>query len=163
MTNDIDGCDEERLSRYIDGETTPQERQRIDRHLADCIACRQYLQQQQQLAGQLHREVTAARQAVDFGRLAVQITDSVGKRPPLRDTLLSWKLLLPVAATAALVLFFFTSVFQPPAPAGPSAIINSFTGKVSSVMILETPQSRNTVIWYSEETREGNGTESKKL
>ena len=163
MIDDSKHCDEQLLSRHIDGETTPQETRRIDSHLQHCAGCRHYVRQQKELAQQLRREVTAAQRAVDFNRLQAEITGAAGRRPMLRETLFSWKLMLPVAATAALALFFFTSLFQPAAPAGPSAIINSFTGKVSSVMILETPQNHHTVIWYSEESTEGNGIESKKL
>lgn len=163
MIDDKQKCDEARLSRYVDGEATPQERQRVETHLLRCPGCRQFVQQQQQLARQLRREVAAARQAVDFERLERQITGAVGRRPLLREKLFSWKMALPVAATAALALFFITSSLHSPVPAGPSAVINSFTGRVSSVMILETPGSNRTVIWYSEETTEGNGSESQKL
>ena len=163
MIDEPKRCDEALLSRYIDGETAPEDTRQIERHLPHCPGCRQFVQQQGQLARQLRREVTAARQAVDFDRLERQITGAAAaRRWQPRHWLLSWKLWLPVAATAAVGLFFFTSLFQPP-PAGPSAIINSFTGKVSSVMILETPQRHHTVIWYSEESTEGNGIESKKL
>ena len=167
MIDDSKRCNEELLSLFIDGELGPEESRRVERHLQDCPTCRQYLQQQGELAQQLRREVSLARQAVDFQRLEQHIVGKTGGRPALghhmRQWLLSWRLMLPVAATAVLILFFFTSVFEPPAPPGPSAIIKSFTGKVSSVMILETPQSHHTVIWYSEEAMEGNGTESKKL
>jgi hypothetical protein len=33
----------------------------------------------------------------------------------------------------------------------PSAIINSFTGSMSSVMIFETPETRQTILWYKED------------
>ena len=167
MTVERERCNGELLSRYLDRETTPEETQHVDRHLKQCPACRQHLQQHGELARRLRREVSAAGEAADFDRLEMHIIRAA-RRPKspwidLRRTRFSWKLLVPIAATAAVALFFFTSVFQPPAPAGPSAIINSFTGRVSSVMILETPQSRHTVIWYSEETMEANGADSKKL
>ena len=159
-------CNEELLNRYLDRETTPEETQRVDRHLQRCPACRQQLQLQGELAQQVRREISAARRAVDFEQLQRRIL-SAARRPrhawvDWRETLLSWKLLVPVAATAVLALFVFNSLFQAPAPPGPSAIINSFTGRVSSVMILETPQSHHTVIWYEEST-EGNGADSKIL
>ncbi|KPJ78261.1 MAG: hypothetical protein AMJ54_04670 [Deltaproteobacteria bacterium SG8_13] len=169
MNGASEQCNQELLSLYIDGEMSPEESRQVDRHLQHCRACRQYVQQQAELAQRLRREVSVARQGVDFQRLEKRIVDQAGGQPSLQDrfrqTLFSWKLILPAAAAAALVLFFFTNLFQlqPPAASGPSAIINSFTGKVSSVMILETPQSHHTVIWYREEAMEGNGTESKKL
>jgi anti-sigma factor RsiW len=163
MIDDMEKCDEALLNRYVDGEAAEEEAQRVDRHLERCAACRRFVQQQEQLAQQLRREVADARQAEDFDRLEMRIRRGVGRRPQLRESLLSWKLLLPVGATAALALVFFTSLFRPSVPGGPSAVINSFTGTVSSVMILETPLSHRTVIWYSEEAPEANGTESQKL
>ena len=167
MIDDTKRCNEERLSLFIDGEAAPEELRQVERHLQSCPACRRYVQQQQELAQLLRREVSHARQTVDFHRLEQQIVGKTGRRTalghPVRQWLLSWKLMLPVAATAALILLLSTSLMDPPAPPGPSAIIKSFTGRVSSVMILETPQSHRTVIWYSEESMEGNGTESKKL
>ena len=167
MKDDTERCNEERLSLFIDGEAEPEEVRQIESHLQTCLACRQYVQQQKELAQMLRREVSLARQAVDFHRLEQQIVDKTGRRKapglPVRQWLLSWKLMLPVAATAALIFLFSTSLLDPPAPPEPSAIIKSFTGRVSSVMILETPQSHRTVIWYSEESMEGNGTESQKL
>jgi anti-sigma factor RsiW len=160
MIDDMEKCDEALLNRYVDGEVTVEEEQRVERHLRRCAGCRRFTQQQKQMAQQLRLEVHDARQAEDFDRLEMRIKRAVGRRPQLRESLPSWKLLLPVGATAALALFFFSSLFQPPVPAGPSAVIKSFTGTVSSVMILETPLSHRTVIWYSEETPEGNGTES---
>ena len=167
MTDEPKRCNQERLSRFIDGEADPEDMRQVERHLLSCPTCRQYVQQQKELAQLLRREVSFARQSVDFHRLERQIVGKTLRRPvpgfSVRQWLLSWKLMLPVAATAALILFFSTSLLDPPAPPGPSAIIKSFTGRVSSVMILETPRSQRTVIWYSEESTEGNGTESKKL
>ena len=167
MVEDNKKCNAEMINRYIDGETSPPETKWIDRHLQSCPGCRQSVQQHRELAQRLHREVSAAREALDIDRLEQQIVSAArmraGQRSRLRETLFSWKLMLPVAATAALALYFFTSLLPAPAPTGPSAVINSFTGRVSSVMILETPQSRQTVIWFSEEAKEGNGAESKQI
>jgi hypothetical protein len=148
-------CDLILLSRYADQETNPEETRQIKAHLLSCPQCRQALAQQRQLAELLQQGVIAVQQAVDFDLLEKRIL-TVDRRPSgiwsnIRDWVLSWKVALPVAAAAALILFFYTPLFQQPSPSGPSAIINSFTGRVTSVMILETPRSQQTVIWYSEE------------
>ena len=49
------------------------------------------------------------------------------------------------------VFFIYTHFIDKPMPV-PSAIINSFTGSVSSVMILETPETREIILWYNEDT-----------
>ncbi len=167
MGDDQKHCNQEMLSRYVDREASPEQMRRIELHLQRCSSCRQYVQLHGDLAQRLQRVVSASRERVDFDELEQRIVSAARRHPDrrgqLREALFSWKLLLPVAATAALALFFFTSLFQSPPPPGPSAIINSFTGRVSSVMILQTPQSHHTVIWYSEEATEGNGADSKKL
>lgn len=160
-------CDSELLNRYIDGETSPEETRQVDSHLQGCAGCRLVVRRQAELAEGLRREVSDAGRQVDFDRLQQRIVNAARRRPAvwqrLADASLAWKLMVPAAATAMLALFFFTSVMEPPAASGPSAIINSFTGRVSSVMILETPKSHHTVIWYSEEAATGNGSEDKKL
>ncbi|UCG79777.1 MAG: zf-HC2 domain-containing protein [Desulfobacterales bacterium] len=150
-------CDLILLSRYADQETNPEETRQIQAHLLSCPECRQALAEQRQLAELLQQGVSAAQQGVDFDRLEKRILTVDRRRSriwsDIREGVLSWKVALPVAtAAAALILFFFTPLFQQPSPSGPSAIINSFTGRVTSVMILETPRSQQTVIWYSEES-----------
>jgi anti-sigma factor RsiW len=46
-----------RLSGYIDGELTQQERQQVERHLEDCAGCRQLQQELTELRGQLRESV----------------------------------------------------------------------------------------------------------
>ena len=74
----------------------------------------------------------------------------------LLEILFSWRMALSAAAAVALLVFLIYNPFQPALSSGPSAIIDSFTGQVKSVMILETPQNRQTVIWYSEESKAEN-------
>jgi hypothetical protein len=55
------------------------------------------------------------------------------------------------AGAAALVLALLLVTLPPPAQlAEPSAIVNSFSGDVASVIIVETPESHQTIIWYTE-------------
>ena len=157
-------CDLILLSRYADQETKPEETRQVRAHLLSCPQCRQALAEQRQVAELLQQGIFAAQQAVDFDRLEKRILTADRRRRSIwsdvRDWVLSWKVALPVAAAAALILFFFTPLFQQPSPSGPSAIINSFTGRVTSVMILETPRSQQTVIWYSEESPTDNASEN---
>jgi predicted membrane-bound mannosyltransferase len=158
-------CDLILLSRYADQEANPEETRQVRAHLLTCPQCRQALAEQRQLAELLQQGVFTAQQAVDFDRLEKRILTDDRRRSgiwsDIRDWVLSWKVALPVAATAAaLIIFFYTPLFQQPSPSGPSAIINSFTGRVTSVMILETPRSQQTVIWYSEESPTDNAPEN---
>ena len=58
---------------------------------------------------------------------------------------------IPATVAAGLLVFFgYAHFLAKPAPV-PSAIINSFTGSMSSVMIFETPETRQTILWYKED------------
>ncbi len=47
----------DRLSGYIDGELTQQERQQVERHVEDCAECRRLQQDLTELRSQLHESV----------------------------------------------------------------------------------------------------------
>ncbi len=70
----------------------------------------------------------------------------------LAGRLPSGRILVPVSSLAMLLilclaLFRYTYFTD---ESGPSAIVDSFTGNVTSVVIIETPESRQTIIWFSE-------------
>jgi hypothetical protein len=56
-------------------------------------------------------------------------------------------------AAGLLIFFAYTNFVAKPAYV-PSAIIKSFSGSMSSVMVFETPETRQTILWYNEETDE---------
>ena len=91
---------------------------------------------------------------VNLDALEERVLDLIRKKrvpwwKKVMDLLGSRKLLIPAAAMAVLLLFF--SIMWQPAPvSAPSAIVKPFSGDVSSVMIIETPKSRNVIIWYNE-------------
>ena len=147
-------CDEERIGRYFDGEISQEEYDSISRHLKDCPSCQEILQDNQAIStvfrNSLEREVSQAGLAALETRVLGQIRQ---KENPwwerLTTLLFSNKLLIPASAVAALILFFVITR-GPTTISGPSALIEAFSGEVSSVMIIETPKSRQTIIWYKE-------------
>ena len=62
------------------------------------------------------------------------------------------KRLFALTAATGLLLFVLAFFFEAETPSGPSAIVTSFQGEYSSVMIMETPETRNTIIWFDETT-----------
>ena len=167
MTDKLNSCNPEEISRYLDGETNPADSRRIEEHLQSCSKCRGKLTQLRETGDILRLTVQTAGSGVDFQRLEQQIVTAARQSPPQRDRLLesmfSWKLALPAAAAVVLLMIFIYKPFQPSLTAGPSAIIDSFTGQVKSVMILETPQNRQTVIWYSEENKAENASDPTRI
>jgi len=147
-------CDEELIGRYFDGELSQKEHDSISMHFRDCPSCQKILQDNQVVStvfrDKLAREVSQA----DLGVLETRVLNQIRqkenlwwKRPVKRFA--STKILIPATALAALILFFAIT-WSPTTISGPSAIIESFSGEVSSVMIIETPKSRQTIIWYKE-------------
>ena len=153
-------CKLEEISRFHDGETYQAETRRIEEHLQECPECRQELTRLREISGKLRQTVEKAHKEMDFQRFEQQILTAARQHTRLRDrlkeSLFSWRLAIPAAAAALLIVFFINNLFQPSLSSGPSAIIDSFTGQVKSVMILETTSKRQTVIWYSEENKAEN-------
>ena len=167
MTDQLNLCNPEEISRYLDGETNSADTHRIEEHLRICSDCRRKLTQLRETGDILRQTVETAGKEMDFQRLEQQIFTATRQHHPQRDRLserlFSWRVALPAAAAAALLVLFIFNPFQPSLSSGPSAIIDSFTGQVKSVMILETPQNRQTVIWYSEESKAENASDPTRI
>jgi len=151
-------CNQELLSRYYDGELVSQDlHQRIETHLQSCADCRSMLEDFARIGHVGRRHTDQAVAALDTEATTKRI---LARRPILRGTSVSWRnwfkpsrLFLPVAVTAlALAIYIIPQLFRTQTTnAAPSAIINSFTGSVTSVMFYETPNTHQTIIWISED------------
>lgn len=63
------------------------------------------------------------------------------------------KFYLQLTSVAAIILVSISMIYlqkEPSFSGGPSAIITSVDGDISSVMILETQEEKHTIIWYKE-------------
>jgi anti-sigma factor RsiW len=148
-------CDSELISRYHDDELDTEATAQVRRHLETCDACRKTLMEikgiSQVFRDRIHREGrTVAPASID-----AQILSRITGKPRFSfygflKPLVTKKFVYPAAAAMAVLILVFT-FFNPSDSTGPSAIINSFTGQVSSVMIIETPGQRHTILWFSED------------
>lgn len=72
----------ERLSGYLDGELTQQERQRVELHLADCAECRGLLDELSALRERMGRAGLSARHEMEWREnmndLGVQLSRGIG-------------------------------------------------------------------------------------
>ena len=150
-------CNQELLSRYHDKELTPPEREQVEAHLEKCPACQSTLASFARMGHISRRHTDRAVAALDTEAMAKRI---IARRPLPKETSVRWRdwfkpsrLFLPVAVTAlALAIYIIPQPFRTQTTnAAPSAIINSFTGSVTSVMFYETPNTRQTIIWISED------------
>lgn len=157
MTNiQSNGCDDALLVRYLDGDVSPDEEKRMEDHLRRCGACRRQLAFFSDFSQDFKKYVQGETEQIDFTPLEKEVIHKALfqhrlKRGPARF-IASLRFVLPAVAVACLLLFFTYSRFAVDhGPAQPSAIINSFTGSMTSVMIFETPETRQTILWYHEE------------
>lgn len=155
MTNPYPNtCDDALLDRYLEEGLDDGEKARMETHLQACPHCRGQVAALTAFSRRFCDRVQQAAAAVDFVNLEKQVLVELLHQRHARSGLATFwaslKYAIPIAVTAGLLIFFAYSTYMvKPAPA-PSAIINSFTGAVSSVMIFETPETRQTILWYKE-------------
>jgi anti-sigma factor RsiW len=151
-------CDQEQISRFHDGELSPQDNRRMEAHLKDCPDCQMLLADFDRLGHLTRRHADQALAAIDTGEMAQHILARMQKSREASADWRNWlkpgRLLIPVTVAAlALAIFIVPRPFNKvPDSEAPSAIINSFTGSVTSVMLFETPNTHQTIIWFKEDS-----------
>ena len=150
------GCDPDLISRFYDGELGVEEQLKVSEHLKGCASCEKLLREFRSVSVHFRAEYTETPSHADFEEIGGKVLNRIKRKkafqiPNLKESFFSKRIYIPLAAAATVVLVLF-SVFNIMGPnPGPSAIVNSFTGQVSSVMILETPGTHHTIVWFSEE------------
>ncbi len=147
-------CDPVIVSRFFDKELDPADDASIDRHIDSCPSCRKMLDDLKALSRQVRTHITGICDT-DHTSIEKSLLEAICKKKTpfgerIKAAVLSKKVWIPVTAAASLLLVFFT-VFQSPGVTEPSAIIVSLSGDVSSVVIIETPGTRQTILWFNEE------------
>jgi anti-sigma factor RsiW len=149
------GCDENLLCRYMDDDLLPAEQAQVEEHLDRCHQCRQQVAAMHRFSKHLCDRVRQAADDVDFTALEKSVLNKALRQRHPRGGwatfFASLKYTIPATIAAGLLFFFGYSQFMSEPVTAPSAIINSFTGSMSSVMIFETPETRQTILWYKED------------
>lgn len=146
-------CDPGLISRFFDGELEAEEHGRVARHVKECPACRKRLEEFQTLSGDIRSFLTKPYRE-ESPELEQKVLEAIQKREAVwwvkaKEMIFSKRVLIPASALASAVLIFF-SLFYTPAVSGPSAIVTSLSGSGSSVIIMETPRTRQTILWFNE-------------
>jgi anti-sigma factor RsiW len=139
----------------MDGELGTDEMAQVQRHLEDCPACQREFRELKAISTRFKSELDSVLSKVYPLNLEQQVWEQIQKkRVPwwtrLGDLLVTKRFLVPATAVAAMFILFFMLIGHPTQVSGPSAIVDSFSGEISSAMILETPRSRQTIIWFTE-------------
>lgn len=166
MKTDQTTCDDSLLNRFFDRELGPDECTRISEHLKDCPSCQKALRGDRSISTafktHLGKELSRTNlEKVEERVLTLIQSKEVSWWTKAKDLLFSKKFYVPATGIAAILILFFSYSRQPRSTSSPSAIINSFKGDVASVMILETRNSHQTILWFDETvvSDEDNGTE----
>ena len=158
----LTGCNPETISRYCDGELPVGQIDRFRAHLETCRSCRQVMDDYKSVSRMASQEIIHRFPPETATNLEYRIMNRLKSGNPEKEHSLYkrigsrifqiGKVLVPTTAMAAGALFFFTWTHNTPVvEAAPSAIISSISGDVKSIMIMETPGTRQTILWIQEE------------
>ena len=153
MRESLEKCNPDLLSPYLDKELGEEEHSLVELHLKECQACKRKLEELMSLSGEFEGLIkNQSLPSTDH-----RVEDLVLKRirryevalwKRLKDNL-SWKrVMVPASGISVAVLFLLFS--WQPGNRGPTAIVKSISGDVSSIYILETPGTRQTILWFKE-------------
>ncbi len=152
MTNSEIICDTELVSRYLDNELDGNELKRVETHISDCKSCRTRLNDYIKIDNGINFLINNRADAQSRGFENRVIEAIRGKRAgstSWKKAVLSKRMLVPAGLAVSVILMFFTFL-KSPAQIGPTAIVSSLSGSGSSVMILETSETRQTILWFNE-------------
>ena len=153
MENDLKFCNPEKASRFFDGELETDEHAYMAEHLKTCPVCREKVEDFQSISERVKAYISEAYNK-DNEELEEKIIEAIRKKEAPwwirgKELLFSKKLLIPVGVAISFLLIFFMT-FGNSAVRRPSAIITSLSGSGTSVVIMETPRSHQTILWFNE-------------
>jgi hypothetical protein len=149
-------CNPILISRFLDSELEPEEYDRVKAHLLDCPNCMKSLEEFKNISLKTKAAIQKGLPHFDKKFIESGVINDIKKRKialwrRVLEVLLSKKGLIPLTALASLCIVSLM-VFKSPGPPGPSAIVQSVSGDITSIMIMETPNSRQTILWFNEKS-----------
>lgn len=156
MRTDPKTCHPTTVSCFYDKELDSETYTRVKAHIDTCPECGKQLSDL--IALSEHVRGPLAHMAA--GSLPTGIEDNVLSAirkkqrrwwENARELLFSRKILIPATALVSLSLLMFI-LLKPPSVSRPSAIITSLSGDTASIIILETPETGHTILWFTEDS-----------
>lgn len=146
-------CNSELISRYIDDELEDSELAGLKTHITGCESCRTRLDDYGKIGTGLNSLIHGHAWTVT-GEPEYKVVEAIRRKGSpgfkgWKKVIFSKRVMVPVGLAAS-ITFIFMTFFSNPAPVGPTAIVSSLSGSGSSVMVLETAETRQTIIWIGE-------------
>lgn len=150
------------LSQFVDNALPSQITRTLEEHLTSCPACQQTVKKYQNITNQVVNGIQRHSNRMNDTEIEKNLLIKIRKENAKKKWNFSYlngfidfikvkKIYLQMASFAAILLLSMAFLQdQRPAFHTPSAIVNSIDGEMASVMILETPDRRHTIIWYKE-------------
>ncbi len=156
MQGNLSHCNSELINRYYDGELGQAERSQVESHILVCPSCRKILEDLKAISDQYGVHLAHQSVGVNIHETEKRVLDRLRREEApwwakAKETFLSKKALFSATATAGVALLFI-AVLQTPVHDSPSAIVTSVSGDVSSIIILEAPETHQTILWFNERT-----------
>ncbi len=156
----------ETISCFVDKELNPDEYIAIEKHLKTCVKCSNIASEYMNIEGLYQNIVHEKIATIDTASIKDTIMGEVKKEKKspfvimpyfylyfykISDFFKPQRIYLQMASFAAIIIFSMVYLHdQYVLPSGPSAIVESVSGNLASVMILETQEDQHTIIWYKE-------------
>lgn len=155
------------LEKYFDREATERERSMVEGHLPDCPACQDTLKRMERVRDLINVPLEGAAQEDEFEQVwhRIQRKIQLNEEPPWREFLRRWldfsrlfqkRVLIPAAATVAILIFVSTSLLLKKTPFYPDlSVVEYVESQDYNVMVYESEKPQVTVIWLFEEPEQG--------
>lgn len=146
-------CGTDLISRYHDGELDPQKALEVKTHIDSCPECRDMLSKYVDLTDKMGsgfmRNFAHDNMKIENGFIESITKEKKNLWERWTDLVFTKRILIPAGIAASLAVLFITFSLDN-SPAGPSAIIKSISGSGSTVMIMETTETHQTILWFNE-------------
>jgi len=149
-------CNVEKVYQFADGELAERQKEAVQDHLDQCAHCRGILHHSRQLTALYQqfsrtRASRSSRASVATGPLGRVRPDKRPWRRRLQAYFPKW-VTVPLVTALLLMVLAFPWLLKKNVKE-PSAIITSLTSDSGSIMMFETPVSKQTVIWVAENSQ----------
>jgi anti-sigma factor RsiW len=169
-----DHCQPELISRFLDKELSIKDEELVKAHLDLCPVCRSIAKDMIEMADQIKAGIRAETENVDFSKINQAVLSRIRLEKTEKPSFLSHvidffsnsvdfimgeirssrrRTLIPASALLASIAFILiitatTGIFSPENV--PSALVSSVSSDVSSVFIMETTGTKQTIIWIGD-------------